>query len=403
MPIEINQAKRQEAVQAKVAAAASKLGQSLRPSDAQELGKIRIKLLNAGFRQEQAVAVYYGIKFIGLLIGLAGAFPPCCHPLRDDADMTYMITACRRRPCDFICPTSSSADAKKSRGMAIFLGLPDALDLMVVCVEAGLGLDAAMRRVTSELAQSCPVICEEFAIANFQLQMGRPRKDVLRDLGIRTGVDDVRALAAVIIQAEKFGSSISSALRVQSDAMRLRRRQLAEERAAKTSVKIMLPLIFFIFPGVFVVLGRPGGNPDVRHVRSTLKWREADRFDSDTDARDSIFTAFVCVENGNVQRVPSRSRMTSSPRVRNRADGELVRSSSLAVVIVPLVVEGAMLTYGQWCEIMGSHDTCEHARSWTSVSNAFTRPQTSLRSTFRPSFDARTQRPRHGDCPLHWS
>ena len=110
---------------------------------------------------------------------------------------------------------------KKRRGESIFLGLPDALDLMVVCVEAGLGLDAAMRRVTSELAQSCPVICEEFAIANFQLQMGRPRRDVLRDLGIRTGVDDVRSLAAVIIQAEKFGSSIASALRVQSDAMRL--------------------------------------------------------------------------------------------------------------------------------------------------------------------------------------
>ncbi len=87
--------------------------------------------------------------------------------------------------------------------------------------------------------------------------MGRPRKDVLRDLGTRTGVDDVRALAAVIIQAEKFGSSIAAALRVQSDAMRLRRRQLAEERAAQTSVKIMLPLIFFIFPGVFVVLVGP--------------------------------------------------------------------------------------------------------------------------------------------------
>ena len=148
----------------------------------------------------------------------------------------------------FYLPDFIVGRRKKRRGESIFLGLPDALDLMVVCVEAGLGLDAAMRRVTSELAQSCPVICEEFAIANFQLQMGRPRRDVLRDLGTRTGVDDVRALAAVIIQAEKFGSSIASALRVQSDAMRLRRRQLAEERAAKTSVKIMLPLIFFIFP-----------------------------------------------------------------------------------------------------------------------------------------------------------
>jgi tight adherence protein C len=89
--------------------------------------------------------------------------------------------------------------------------------------------------------------------------MGRARKDVLRDLGVRTGVDDVRSLAAVIIQAEKFGSSIGQALRVQSDAMRTKRRQLAEERAAKTAVKIMIPLVLFIFPGVFVVLVGPAG------------------------------------------------------------------------------------------------------------------------------------------------
>jgi tight adherence protein C len=116
-----------------------------------------------------------------------------------------------------------------------------------------------MRRVTTELTTSCPVLCEEFAIANFQAQMGRARKDVLRDLGVRTGVDDVRSVAAVVIQAEKFGSSIGSALRVLSDSMRLKRRQLAEERAAKTAVKIMIPLVLFIFPGVFVVLVGPAG------------------------------------------------------------------------------------------------------------------------------------------------
>jgi tight adherence protein C len=148
---------------------------------------------------------------------------------------------------------------KKRRMESIFLGLPDAIDLMVVCVEAGLGLDTAMRRVTTELAGACPALCEEFAIANFQAQMGRVRKDVLRDLGTRTGVDDMRALSAVIIQAEKFGSSIGVALRVQSDSMRTKRRQLAEERAAKTAVKIMIPLVLFIFPGVFVVLVGPAG------------------------------------------------------------------------------------------------------------------------------------------------
>ena len=159
----------------------------------------------------------------------------------------------------FYLPTLAIGSIMKKRAEAIFLGLPDALDLMVVCVEAGLGLDTAMRRVTSELATSCPVLCEEFAIANFQVQMGRARKDVLRDLGVRTGVDDVRALAAVIIQSEKFGSSIGAALRVQSDSMRMKRKQLAEERAAKTAVKIMIPMILFIFPGVFVVLVGPAG------------------------------------------------------------------------------------------------------------------------------------------------
>jgi tight adherence protein C len=253
--VEIGHAKRQEQVQAKVAAAANKLGQSLRPTDEQELGKVRLKLLNAGFRQEQAVAILYGAKLFGLLIGMAGAFPVCVvHYGMTTA--SYIYTACAGGLL-FYLPDFIVGRRKKSRGESIFLGLPDALDLMVVCVEAGLGLDAAMRRVTSELAQSCPVICEEFAIANFQIQMGRTRRDVLRDLGTRTGVDDVRALSAVIIQAEKFGSSIAAALRVQSDAMRLRRRQLAEERAAQTSVKIMIPLVFFIFPGVFVVLVGP--------------------------------------------------------------------------------------------------------------------------------------------------
>jgi tight adherence protein C len=248
---------RQEKFQAQVTKAASKLGQSLRPTDEQGLGKARLKLLNAGFRNENSVAVFYGIKMIFMLICLCVAFPLLALKFgmtRNALTFTALVGA-----IGFYLPGLVVDKRKKKRHESIFLGLPDALDLMVVCVEAGLGLDAAMRRVTSELATSCPVLCEEFAIANFQLQMGRTRRDVLRDLGLRTGVDDVRSLAAVIIQAEKFGASIGAALRVQSDAMRLRRRQLAEERAAKTAVKIMIPLILFIFPGVFVVLVGPAG------------------------------------------------------------------------------------------------------------------------------------------------
>src|SRR5205085_3158094 len=146
---------------------------------------------------------------------------------------------------------------RSKRQQEIFLTLPDALDLMVVCVESGLGLDAAMRRVTDEMKGHAKVICEEFSLANLQLQMGRPRREVLHDLGGRTGVDDGRSLAASLLQADRFGSSIATALRVQSDSMRTRRRPLAAEKAAKTAVKLIFPLVIFIFPAIFVVLVGP--------------------------------------------------------------------------------------------------------------------------------------------------
>ena len=153
-----------------------------------------------------------------------------------------------------------------SRKQAIFLALPDALDLMVVCVEAGLGLDQAMRKVADEMKRTYRVLAEEFALTNFQLQMGRPRAEVLHELGARTGVSDLRSLAAVLIQADQFGSSVAQALRVQSDSMRIRRRQLAEEKAAKTAVKLIFPLVLFIFPGIFVVLVGPAAITMVRRI-----------------------------------------------------------------------------------------------------------------------------------------
>ena len=115
----------------------------------------------------------------------------------------------------------------------------------------------AMRKVVDEMSEHAKVICEELSLANFQSQMGRPRREVLHDLGVRTGVDDVRALAAILIQADRFGSSVAQALRVQSDSMRTRRRQLAEEKAAKTAVQLIFPLVLFIFPAIFVVLVGP--------------------------------------------------------------------------------------------------------------------------------------------------
>ncbi len=249
--------RQQDMLQARFAAAAKRLGSSLKPTDEAELGKLRMTLLNAGFRSENAVTTFYGIKVIALFGALALATPLVVAKIGlTQMGICYILLG---GAVGFYLPGVVVENIRKRRAEAIFLGLPDALDLMVVCVEAGLGLDLAMRRVTTELAASCPVLCEEFSIANFQSQMGRPRKDVLRDLGTRTGVEDMRSVAAVVIQAEKFGSSIGAALRVLSDTMRLKRRQLAEERAAKTAVKIMIPLILFIFPGVFVVLVGPAG------------------------------------------------------------------------------------------------------------------------------------------------
>jgi tight adherence protein C len=166
----------------------------------------------------------------------------------------------------FYLPDLLVAFLARRRKQAIFLGLPDALDLMVVCVEAGLGLDQAMRKVADEMKKSYRVIAEEFGLCNLHLQMGRGRAQVLQELGDRSGVEDLRSLASILIQADKFGSSIAQALRVQSDSMRVRRSQIAEEKAAKTAVKLIFPLVMFIFPGIFVVLVGPAAITMIREM-----------------------------------------------------------------------------------------------------------------------------------------
>lgn len=231
------------------------LAKPLRPTDELEAGKLKTKLANAGFRGETATTIYLGLKFLGLIVGLIGGAGLMLglHGMTQQAMMYTILIAGGL----FYLPDLVRILVARSRQEAIFLGLPDALDLMVVCVEAGLGLDQAMRKVSDEMRKSCRVISQEFGLSNLHLQMGRPRAEVLHELGVRTGVDDLRALAAILIQADKFGSSIAQALRVQSDSMRTRRRQLAEERAAKTAVKLIFPLVLFIFPGIFVVLVGP--------------------------------------------------------------------------------------------------------------------------------------------------
>lgn len=225
------------------------------PQTELERSELKVKLANAGFRSETASSVYLGIRFVTFLVFLvvASMYYLPQYGLQMKALQWIVIWT----GMGFYIPSIILWWIRTSRQQEIFLTLPDALDLLVVCVESGLGLDAAMRKVCEEMSEHAKIICEELSLANFQLQMGRPRREVLHDLGVRTGVDDVRSLAAILIQADRFGSSIAQALRVQSDSMRTRRKQIAEEKAAKTAVQLIFPLVLFIFPGIFVVLVGP--------------------------------------------------------------------------------------------------------------------------------------------------
>jgi len=234
---------------------AKALSAPLMPKNEAETNDLKTRLANAGFRSDSAPMVYSGVRMatlgIFVLFGLA-LYLPSSASLFKKVQMVFIFAG-----VGFYLPAVVLWWLRRKRQEAIFLTLPDALDLLVVCVESGLGLDAGLRRVCDEMSVHAKVICEEFNLANFQLQMGRPRREVLHDLGVRTGVDDVRSLAAILIQADRFGSSIAQALRVQSDSMRTRRKQIAEEKAAKTAVQLLFPLILFIFPGIFVVLVGP--------------------------------------------------------------------------------------------------------------------------------------------------
>ncbi|MFN5077982.1 MAG: type II secretion system F family protein [Planctomyces sp.] len=248
-------AARMNAMSSLVERAAPALSRALEPKSETEQSLLRVRLANAGFSRPTAVRNFLAIKALSL--GLGAVLGLMWISLRSAwAGHAWMIPVVLASAL-FYAPEIILSFIRSGRQDKIFLQLPDALDLLVVCVEAGLGLDQGMRRVAEELNQGAPEVCEELATANMQLQMGKPRREVLHDLGIRTGVDDVKGLAAILIQADRFGSSIGQALRVHSETMRVKRRQLAEEKAQQTAVKMIFPLVLFIFPGLFVVLVGP--------------------------------------------------------------------------------------------------------------------------------------------------
>jgi tight adherence protein C len=233
------------------------LGKRIRSTDAQEAAHVRRQLLKAGYRRPGAVPVYYGTRIIMAVLlpvavmivnGTAYRFIP------PRFDMPVAVIAA---VIGYILP-SVILDLKKARRKRrIFEGLPDALDLMVVCVEAGMGLDSAIHRVSEEIALDNKVVSDEFKIVGLELRAGKARADALRNLAIRSDLEDINSLVSLLIQTDRFGTSIVQSLTVHSDSMRTKRFQMAEEQAAKLPVKMVFPLIVFIFPALFVVIVGP--------------------------------------------------------------------------------------------------------------------------------------------------
>jgi len=235
--------------------AAPVLAKPVKPKTDSDQSRLRIKLANAGFRRESAPVIFLASKTAVGVLGLVATLGTTAG-LGYPAQTVFGI-ACLAAGAGFMLPDVWLYLAAKSRGQKLSYSLPDCLDLMVICVESGLGLDASLQRVSQEMSHVHPELAEEFSLANMEVQMGITRDEALTNLAVRTGVASLKSLSTMLIQAERFGTSIASALRVHADVLRTKRQQAAEEMAAKTAVKLLLPLIFFIFPAMFVALAGP--------------------------------------------------------------------------------------------------------------------------------------------------
>lgn len=233
---------------------ASPLNRLLPPSAA-EAQKLQKKLMQAGFRSQAAPSVYRAMQ-LATMAGFPALVALICAALArplGGAIFWIMAAFC----VGFFLPRYALARMVRSRQQLVRWGLADALDLMVISIEAGLGLNAAMMKVSSELKEVHPDISEEFELANLEIRVGRERDEALRNLAERTGVDDLRSLVAMLIQTDRFGTSIAKAIRAFSDSLRTKRRQRAEQAAQKAAVKLLFPLACFLFPTLFIAILGP--------------------------------------------------------------------------------------------------------------------------------------------------
>jgi tight adherence protein C len=217
----------------------------LSPSD---VSRTRAWLIQAGYRDAGDVNYYFGARLLLAALGFAGVV------LFSGLDSGFLLVGVPGQ--GFFIPRFILKRMIRDRQRRITLGLPDALDLTVICVEAGLALDQALMRVGEDLHHAHPDLSDEFHLVNLEMRAGKPRVEALRNLVDRTGVDDIRSLVGTLIQTDRFGTSVAQALRVHSDSLRTERRQRAEEQAAKTTIKMVPPLVLFVLPSImFVTIG----------------------------------------------------------------------------------------------------------------------------------------------------
>lgn len=235
----------------------------LLPASSKDSSRTRRWLIQAGFREPQYASLYFGLRTLlalllpGLVVILGwGERAPVLLALGALLGWTLPRFLLKRRVA--------------ARALCLRLSLPDALDLMVICVEAGLGLDQALQRVAQELKTLHPELCGEFELLVLEMRAGAPRSEALRNLSQRNDVDDLRALSAVLIQTDRFGTSVSQALRVHSESLRVERRQRAEEAAAKLSIKMLPVLALFIFPAIMIVVIGPAVLALIRNLGAAI-------------------------------------------------------------------------------------------------------------------------------------
>lgn len=218
------------------------------PLSPADVSRTRAWLIQAGLRDAMHVNYYFGARVLGAVVGFAVV------ALVAGFDNPMLVVGVPA--LGFILPRFILKRMIKDRQMRIRLALPDALDLTVICVEAGLALDQALMRVGQDLHHAHPDLSDEFHLVNLEMRAGKPRAEALRNLVDRTGVDDIRSLVGTLIQTDRFGTSVAQALRVHSDSLRTERRQRAEEQAAKTTIKMVPPLVIFVLPSIiFVTIG----------------------------------------------------------------------------------------------------------------------------------------------------